>query len=760
MPRKIIGNLEKFTELLVDFLADTSIHGTIRLHQIINKAKNEYNDPNINYFWKCIYTFSRQRTDSFEEFENEIDTFTDPLIRLQAFQRFISQGKWKETSANPRVFINLINSIPGFCRETDRYLHEKIIDDLSIMLVKKIQEFVEDQHRILEDAALSRLAREEQNAKKIKELEKIGLYESEIDAADFAGKNPDKHAFCLRREVSEDKGFKWLLTWHDSNGHAEKLTINKELSFMLERAKNLSFLSGLGSLDQFSEKEQAQILAREFKIKSQCESALIELLDKTNVVLNPDSTLPTAWASTFVVQTLSGRKTIDWYDSLGEKIAISLTDYPDLKDWIVQSKNLQEADIQKLKTLLRYVSTRRKVDENKQENIQKVLQKRHGISLILIDNLDKAPKYKLIPGTYFLTREPSETLGSWMLYQREKGGVNKLINTDDWESFHDILAKWQSTMPQQINNVTKEGLRACIAIAENIAKSGHSSGKNQVNCVAVDQFDSEKASLYPSLIFILSKTDNWELSYIDALHKVLKVNLEDCPQAAVILSKWEGEPSAITTEALTALVEAIGDFRPESRINTKDYAELEKCLSRKPDTDSSIPIVLEGEKGCDEKQYSKLNLMDYGITTVFRHQPKAQPESTIIPLAPPPPSVSSFSIFSPIPLAPPPPALARPVLSMPFIAVEPASIIEDNIRATACSANIQPLITDDFSIPIAPPPPPLVQLTQEAGARESEHQVRSPLSIFKVNRTITADLSKPRASQGLDMDSNVVGNGL
>lgn len=601
MTKRIIYNLEDFAKALVDFISDGSKAGQKRLLKVFQKASQEYNKPKDSVFWSWIYSFTRQRAASFERAISELQTFPDPIIRLQEFQKFVSEGEWKITSANTVLFLFLIRAIKGYKNESDHYLHEVVIPPLRDLILKDINLLVTQQEIAEKQAEIRKQELQAMREGKNKEMAGIFLFDSPERAKEFAIKNPGKQAFHLVFTNLKSNDPRWGLTWYDLTGKPNSLQVEGELKSLLEKLEN-NILPEDGS-------------TRQFKIKSECTKLVEELLNKTQVLINPNTNKLTELTSTYVVSQQSTTIQLDWYDSLGKKYPLTLKNYPALNAWITGKTEFSKADLFRLKTYLGQVKIRREVDEVKQANIHKILQEKHGVALIAADDLKKIPPYKLIVGTYLLTREPATKTGAWVLYQRQKGGINQRIDTDDWELFHETLAKNDDILAGSLTLGTKNALRDCIKKSDSISQ------KNKTFCKAINQFSLASNEYYKPCTFIVTKQDRqWQLFYVDILQKIIKVDLKKCPDnAATLFKQWSGEPEALGQLRLNELAKALANYKPAAQLDLTNFSELERCLSKRTPNKADAVITHSllvdnlNENTSAEKKLGKLDIASYAM---------------------------------------------------------------------------------------------------------------------------------------------------
>lgn len=425
---KIINNLEKFTQGLIDLISDTSEAGKKKLEQIFAKAHADYDEPKESYLWRWIYRYSRQRSDNFNKAEMDLK-LPDPLLRLQTLQVFISDGNWTTTSANTRLLLGLIKAVPGYDKETDEYLRTHIIDALTPLLKEQIALVVKTQQNEIAVKAARQRELDLINQRKEKELDEIAWFDTEDAARAFAAKKTEKYAvYFVKNKTS------WYMGWYDSTGKKELLLANKELQALLGKSVSID------------DKNNA-------KIKAQCRILLESFLDKINLLKNPAPNDLEGLTSAFTLDEKT--EALTWYDSLGRSHAIDLKRYPRAYEYLKTRDLSDKNNVLFFKSLLLRVSTRHAVDNEKQKSLLQLMQKRFSCELLFTNELPRLPAPRL--GAYILTREKS----LWVLYQWQDGAA-KAVNTDAWEEYHTMLDGLGNIEPEAVQAEDKEKLRGLI----------------------------------------------------------------------------------------------------------------------------------------------------------------------------------------------------------------------------------------------------------------------------------------------------------
>lgn len=428
---KIINNLEKFTQALIDLVSDNNETGKKKLEGIFANAHAAYDEPKQSYVWGWFYSYSRQRSDNFSQAEKDLK-FPDPLLRLQTLLVFISEGNWAPTSANTRLMLGLINGVPGYNKESDEYLQTHVITALTPLLKEQLTLLIKTQQNEMAIKEARQRELDLINQRKEKALDEIALFDREEDAHDFALKQVEKYAVYF---VQNGKKTSWYMGWYDSTGKKELLLANKELQFLLGKPSSIH-----------DDKIRA-------KIKAQCRVLLEEFLGKINLLVNPTPKDLDGLASAFTVDEKKGG--MAWYDSLGMMHAIDLKPYPLVRDCLKRKDLKDKSNELFFKSLLLRVSTRHAVDNEKQKSLLQLMQKRFSCELLLTNALPRLPAQRL--GAYILTREKS----LWVLYQWQDGAA-RAVNTDAWEEYHKVLDGLGNIEPEAMQAEDREKIRGLI----------------------------------------------------------------------------------------------------------------------------------------------------------------------------------------------------------------------------------------------------------------------------------------------------------
>lgn len=455
--KKIIYNLEDVAKAIVDLISDGTQEGHDNLIKTAEEAMKKYANTD-SPFWHKITSFFRHREESFRSTIEGLNHSADPIIRLQEIKKFFSEGGWELTSANTRFLIFMIRALKGY--ETDkktvttRYLHEVVVEPLMVLIHRDIDNLIAQQEQLMQLAEARKKELAAMREGQIKRLDKIAIFEDGPSAQAFALNNPEKQVFHLSLVNTNSQESIWQLTWYDLTGKSNPLIIDGELAKLL------------ASLPM--KKLPAENSTKQFKIKLEAAKLVEEMLARIQVLVEPEPAMLLRLTSTYVLTWKSEQLQLEWYDSLGKSQPIPLQNHPQLANWLSNKEALSNEELPQLKTYLQHIIIRREVDEVKHANLGQNLLKKHGITLVTTNNVGKIPRYKLIAGTYFLTREPDSQTGSWVLYQKQKGEEKlQKIDTDtwdaeNWELFYGLLNKNDSLSAEQLSSQVAVEYEPCL----------------------------------------------------------------------------------------------------------------------------------------------------------------------------------------------------------------------------------------------------------------------------------------------------------
>ncbi|KTD74800.1 hypothetical protein [Legionella waltersii] len=348
--RKIIDNLDEFSEILINWIADESDEGSKKLIASIEKAKIRYAKPIESWLTGWIYQFTRLRGDEIQSAIKGIEEYPDAYTRIQEFKLLISKGEWEHGSFNHYLFDELIKSIPGY-EPLDIDTVHLVILRLKELLNNKMDEFMSQyvsNQKLIED-------REREKAKihsHEKDVSKLFVFNDLSEAKKVNQVQNNDRVFCL-----EQKNKLWKVTWIDLQGKSYVLEPTEELVTIL-RENNVMDLKQVSPLN----------LKR---IKNECLKVRENFLNKIVLLINPvdsktkaeesDSALcAKGITSTFVLRGKPNNYTVSWINSLGIPNQVLLNLYPSLQAFLVgKTQFVKEDDLLDLKSHLLQVNTKK-----------------------------------------------------------------------------------------------------------------------------------------------------------------------------------------------------------------------------------------------------------------------------------------------------------------------------------------------------------------------------------------------------------------
>lgn len=337
----IINNLDEFTDKLLNRIADESEAGRSQLISNIEQAKEKYS------YW--LYKMTRKRGPEVKLAIQGIESFPDAYTRLQEFKLLISKGDWKiDSSFNYFLFGELIKGVPGYkslsAEETPVVIHA-----VKELIITKIDYFMASyltNQKLIEKREEERKVMQQSVQKSVDNVCLINLDEAKTSAI-FK-----KNIVHFNLVLSDNK---WKLSWIDLTGKAYILEPGEELVSLL--------------VDQNIKDVAKLTFVQENKIKNECLKARdtflnrVELLffpqdKKTNDPLNNEAVISKGKTGVFVLRGKPKDYSLEWINTLGKVVKISLDDYPQLKQWINGSSHqLKEEQIPNLKAYLLQVKT-------------------------------------------------------------------------------------------------------------------------------------------------------------------------------------------------------------------------------------------------------------------------------------------------------------------------------------------------------------------------------------------------------------------
>ncbi|MDI1352918.1 MAG: hypothetical protein PSV35_09185 [bacterium] len=380
----ILDNLNDFADKLIGEIADESEHGYQQLVAKIQQAYFYYNKPIESPILGWVYYFTRTRGNEINLAIKNIEAYTDTPTRLKEFKSLVNDGQWNVGSFNYYLFIELINSVPGY-EPLDKESLVPVMKRLRELLLQKSSVFIAQ--LTLSNKLIEEREQERQNIHPLKGNSVVAielssdLKSSQTSAQIYA----EKIYFCLVVKKNE-----WQLSWIDYSGTVIALKLNKELTLLLEhlRVKHVEQLNPI----------------QERKIKHECLKIREIFLAKTQLLINPDEKTHEALiakgvTSTFILRGTPNHYNLDWINSLGKITTISLEKKLPLKTWLNNHNSLSEHDIPQLKAFLLQINTAQSIgmDEFKKklknclapEPVGKKLNSSKRINLDLFSDLNR-----------------------------------------------------------------------------------------------------------------------------------------------------------------------------------------------------------------------------------------------------------------------------------------------------------------------------------------------------------------------------------
>ncbi|WP_133134819.1 hypothetical protein [Legionella nautarum] len=651
---------------------------------VFERASKHYLDKDS--YWSLISGFFRQR--SFEQTINDLKSFSDPILRLQAFYLFTSAkgATWHSGSANVAVYTSAIRVIPGYENDeqsvSDEFIHRVIIPNLRPLVDLEIIARIEGRAEFLDQKEVERRKVEAECQVYLNQAASIELFNDAELARKTAVDNPEKQVFHLSaRKLSakelelkqkrtkskiDENELVWQFTWYDSTGNpnllemtsgleslltsfhlidTQKESVDSEIKLKLAEFSRLEkeyeertnvvlepsaeeledlkssyvitkkdkqyqltwydnqgnkvplvlshhylLATWLATKENLTKEDlpvlriylQPQFANPELSLKICCRQLAEEHLARTKVLINPSSKELQNLSLTYVIAGQDKEYELTWYDSFGKTHSVNLEGYDSFSKWLKDKEALSHEELPRLRTYLQQVKMRNEVNQTAKKSLGREILEKKGVTLICTDDLQRIPPYKLSVGIYILTRSPDPKTGEWILYQRQKGGVNIPVNvkdegSNDWDDFHRFLAEKQSPFSAvQLTSNDQAKLKKKIMAAMPVPKE-----KNL--CRAVEAFQVKHAREFPACTFVVTKKDSeWQLFYIDTLQHAVAVSVssDKLPKVHELFSQWkEEEAQSLVDEQLKELSSHLIDYKPANQIKMSEFSLIAKCIA-------------------------------------------------------------------------------------------------------------------------------------------------------------------------------------
>ncbi|KGP63434.1 hypothetical protein EP47_09480 [Legionella norrlandica] len=349
----VIDNLDKFSEKLLNRIADESEEGCKQLILVIEAAKARYNKPIESWLKGWFYQYTRKRGQDIELAIKSIEAFPDAYTRLQEFKLLVAKGEWEHGSFNYYLFDELIKSVPGY-----KFLESELVQPIILKLREKIgtriNEFMSQYHATqkLIEAQKQELKITQQSAQKF--VDNVLIANNLESAKTSAEENKNYIQFGL---ISKNNV--WKLFWVDATGKVYALELGEELMKILIE-HNVKEVENISSL-------------RLKRLKKECLKARESFLERTQLIINPldpknninltnEELIQNGLAAAFVLRGKPNDFSLWWINTLGFAQPITLDSYPSLALWLnAQNYPFGEEQILQLKAHLLNVNTSKSI---------------------------------------------------------------------------------------------------------------------------------------------------------------------------------------------------------------------------------------------------------------------------------------------------------------------------------------------------------------------------------------------------------------
>jgi hypothetical protein len=327
------------------------------LIEVFKQADTRYN--NSDSYWSLISWLFRRR--SFGKTINDLKSFPDPILRLQAFYLFTSEqgGTWHIGSANTALYIAAIRAIPDYENDrqslSDEFIHEVLIPHLRPLVNLEIIARIEKRAEFLRKKEEERRQVEEDCRVFLNQAAEIELFDNAELARKEAVDNPTKQVFHLSARTLSAKELQlkqkrtkakvdenelvWQFTWYDSTGNPNLLEMTSGLE---------SLLTSFNLIKRPEESGDSEI-----KLKLTEFSRLEkEYEERTSVVLEPSAEELEDLKSSYAITKKDRQYQLTWYDNQGNPVPLVLSHHYLLATWLATKEALTIEDLPILKIYL------------------------------------------------------------------------------------------------------------------------------------------------------------------------------------------------------------------------------------------------------------------------------------------------------------------------------------------------------------------------------------------------------------------------
>lgn len=350
---KIIDNLENFSEMLVQIIADESVEGSKKLLASIENAKTSYKQPIDSWITGWLYKYTRVRSKEIESAIKEMKAFPDSVSRSQEFMLLVSKGGWEYSSFNHYLFEELIKIVPGF---------EPLEPEVVHLVVMRLKELLNDKINLfMRDYQINQkliAAREQERARvktQEKDVSRVHVVSDLKEAQELNKAKARDQVFYL-----EKKEKFWKVTWFNLEGKTFNFELTEELVKILSQNKitdlNKVNTSVLQKIKIECAKMQEDFINRSFKLQ-------INPNDPNETLAEKGAT------STFVLRGKPNSYNLTWINTLGASRDIDLSLYSDFQFWLNNNADLtKEEDKFQLKLYLLRVNTKNALGRDEFKN--------------------------------------------------------------------------------------------------------------------------------------------------------------------------------------------------------------------------------------------------------------------------------------------------------------------------------------------------------------------------------------------------------
>lgn len=347
----------KPVEKKVESSAKTKKYDSRSLIEVFKQADTRYN--NSDSYWSLISWLFRRR--SFGKTINDLKSFPDPILRLQAFYLFTSEegGTWHIGSANTALYIAAIRAIPDYENDrqslSDEFIHEVLIPHLRPLVNLEIIARIEERAEFLRGKEEERRKVEEDCRVFLNQAAEIELFDNAELARKEAVDNPTKQVFHLSartlnaKELElkqkrtktkvDEKELVWQFTWYDSTGNPNLLEMTSGLESLLTSFHLIKRPEESGDSEIKLKLTEFSRLEKEYE-------------ERTSVVLEPSPEELEDLKSSYAITKKDRQYQLTWYDNHGNPVPLVLSHHYLLATWLATKEALTIEDLPVIKIYL------------------------------------------------------------------------------------------------------------------------------------------------------------------------------------------------------------------------------------------------------------------------------------------------------------------------------------------------------------------------------------------------------------------------